>query len=294
MYGKAFRSMYTGSMVGAGAHVFAVWGYVIANCSRDGHVELNPILVSAVIGCTADDVNNAVEVLTRADPDSRNKEHEGKRLVQEAAFLYFAPSYAIYREIRDDDDRKAYMREYMKQYRARKHAVNSVSVGKPQLAHADADADAEVDIEAKDQKLEHAAQPKRATRIPADSPTEADLEWAREKRPEVNAEAERDKFRDFWTAKAGKDAAKLDWRATWRNWIRNAQAVPRRGNGHAPPMGKTATAYFQIQEAIRASEQSATVVHPDRGNGAKQLDSPRTTGPTRFGTASRSDPDVER
>jgi uncharacterized protein YdaU (DUF1376 family) len=27
-------------------------------------------------------------------------------------------------------------------------------------------------------------------------------------------------FRDYWTAKPGKDAAKLDWAATWRNWIR--------------------------------------------------------------------------
>jgi uncharacterized protein YdaU (DUF1376 family) len=33
----------------------------------------------------------------------------------------------------------------------------------------------------------------------------------------VDREAER--FRNYWIAKAGKDAAKLDWRATWRNWI---------------------------------------------------------------------------
>jgi len=30
------------------------------------------------------------------------------------------------------------------------------------------------------------------------------------------------KFADFWHAKAGRDAAKLDWCATWRNWCRNA------------------------------------------------------------------------
>ena len=27
-------------------------------------------------------------------------------------------------------------------------------------------------------------------------------------------------FRDFWHAKAGKDACKLDWFATWRRWVR--------------------------------------------------------------------------
>jgi len=34
--------------------------------------------------------------------------------------------------------------------------------------------------------------------------------------------SEADKFRDYWTAKAGASAAKLDWQATWRNWIRAA------------------------------------------------------------------------
>ena len=32
------------------------------------------------------------------------------------------------------------------------------------------------------------------------------------------------KFRDYWVAKTGKDATKMDWQATWRNWCRNAVA----------------------------------------------------------------------
>jgi len=38
-----------------------------------------------------------------------------------------------------------------------------------------------------------------------------------------------DRFKDYWLAKAGKDATKLDWQATWRNWIRSAK---ERGNGN--------------------------------------------------------------
>jgi hypothetical protein len=38
--------------------------------------------------------------------------------------------------------------------------------------------------------------------------------------PEIRRQA--DRFRDFWVAKAGKDAAKMNWEATWRNWIRRA------------------------------------------------------------------------
>jgi hypothetical protein len=33
---------------------------------------------------------------------------------------------------------------------------------------------------------------------------------------------ETEKFRDYWSAKSGKDATKLEWKATWRNWCRNA------------------------------------------------------------------------
>lgn len=51
-------------------------------------------------------------------------------------------------------------------------------------------------------------------------------EWALSQFPnwsvqEIRTESE--KFRDFWVAKSGKDAAKLDWEATWRNWCRNAK-----------------------------------------------------------------------
>jgi uncharacterized protein YdaU (DUF1376 family) len=40
---------------------------------------------------------------------------------------------------------------------------------------------------------------------------------------------EADKFKDFWIAKGGREACKLDWEATWRNWCRNSkvQAAPQ-------------------------------------------------------------------
>ena len=31
------------------------------------------------------------------------------------------------------------------------------------------------------------------------------------------------KFKDYWTAKSGKDATKKDWDAVFRNWIRNSK-----------------------------------------------------------------------
>lgn len=137
MYGKFFASTFTGSMVGAGAHVFAVWGYIIANTRPDGLVEMNPPILAAMIGCSVDDVRGALDYLMSPDPQSRSTLHDGRRLLQESTFLYRVPNHNDYRAIRDENDRRAYMRKYMKGYRAKEKEgdVNSLPVNsKPPLA----------------------------------------------------------------------------------------------------------------------------------------------------------------
>lgn len=69
-----------------------------------------------------------------------------------------------------------------------------------------------------------AAPRKRGARIPEDfSVTDQMHSWAKEKAPGIDLGVETEKFVNFWTAKSGRDATKLDWAATWRNWILNAR-----------------------------------------------------------------------
>lgn len=42
-----------------------------------------------------------------------------------------------------------------------------------------------------------------------------------------------DGFKDYWIAKTGKEAIKLDWMATWRNWLRN-QKTPIENRNNQP------------------------------------------------------------
>jgi hypothetical protein len=64
---------------------------------------------------------------------------------------------------------------------------------------------------------------RRATRIPADFyPSASLIAWAKTTCPQVDGKRETEKFINYWTAKSGRDATKLDWDATWRNWILNA------------------------------------------------------------------------
>ena len=62
---------------------------------------------------------------------------------------------------------------------------------------------------------------KRATRIPEDfKVTQAMVVWARQECPDVDGKYATDQFVDYWVAKAGKDALKLDWVRTWQGWMR--------------------------------------------------------------------------
>ena len=49
-------------------------------------------------------------------------------------------------------------------------------------------------------------------------------EFCVNERPELNPVQTFDKFKDYWIAQAGQKGVKLDWFATWRNWVRNTNA----------------------------------------------------------------------
>ena len=117
MYGKIFGSTFTGSMCGAGSHVFAVWGYCIANVSIDGFIELNPKMVAALIGDTEEKIKQAIDYLLAPDPHSESPAEEGRRLIQEGRFLYRVVNHLKYRNMRNKEERKEYKRLWMKSYR---------------------------------------------------------------------------------------------------------------------------------------------------------------------------------
>nr|WP_065163842.1 hypothetical protein [Mycobacterium gordonae] len=74
----------------------------------------------------------------------------------------------------------------------------------------------------------------KGTRLPDGwTPDQSVIDAMRAKYPDVDLRAEHDKFTDYWYAKAGRDARKADWNATWRNWIRREAESTRRSTGGA-------------------------------------------------------------
>ncbi|CAB5212767.1 hypothetical protein UFOVP191_18 [uncultured Caudovirales phage] len=51
------------------------------------------------------------------------------------------------------------------------------------------------------------------------------IKFCSEERPDLDAHRTFDRFSDYWKSKAGRDGIKLDWMATWRNWVRSDKSV---------------------------------------------------------------------
>ncbi len=77
----------------------------------------------------------------------------------------------------------------------------------------------------------------KGSRLPDDwQPSEALKAWGRAKRPDLDINEQTEAFKDFFAAKTGQDATKLNWDAAYRNWIRNAWVRSGQPRNAAQPL----------------------------------------------------------
>jgi len=69
-----------------------------------------------------------------------------------------------------------------------------------------------------------AAKATKGTRFDLVSIPEEWILFCKKERSDLNPTVVFDGFRDYWLSVAGSKGVKLDWFATWRNWIRNQKA----------------------------------------------------------------------
>lgn len=100
----------------------------------------------------------------------------------------------------------------------------------------------------------------RGSRLPDDWAADAGLlAWAAMKRPDVDPKLESERFVNYWVAMPGAKGRKLDWPATWRNWILGARATP----GYAPAMPEAAPPSKTLQSLESLDDFSNTYGHSD-------------------------------
>lgn len=93
-----------------------------------------------------------------------------------------------------------------------------------------------------------------ATRLDRDwRPNDDELAKARARRPDLDIEEAIEMFRDYWCALRDTPAAKkLDWDATFRNYIRSPISNQARPQGAAKPKATTPS---PAQPAVRRSPE---------------------------------------
>lgn len=90
------------------------------------------------------------------------------------------------------------------------------------LAECYQDAIPETETETETKKSRGAT---RGSRLPADWKPNAELvEWSKAERQDLDLRKVLEEFRDYWTSVAGSKGVKLNWDATWRNWVRSQKA----------------------------------------------------------------------
>lgn len=97
---------------------------------------------------------------------------------------------------------------------------------------------------------------KRGSRLPSDATLPDEwAEFCKAERPDLNPEAVFSKFRDYWVSKPGKAGTKLDWLATWRNWVRE-----ERSQKTAPMLNKNAAAFASYTTIIPQEANNGRVI----------------------------------
>lgn len=119
---------------------------MLAMADKHGHVMASVPGLADRARVTLDQCVEALKTLSEPDEWSRSIENEGRR-IEEVGGGWVLLNYTKYAKIRDEDERKEYMKNYMR--KRRKQAVSnvsSVSSSKPPLADMLAHTDTDINL----------------------------------------------------------------------------------------------------------------------------------------------------
>jgi hypothetical protein len=91
-----------------------------------------------------------------------------------------------------------------------------------------------------------------ATRLPADwNPSPDDLAFCASERTDLAPLDVADRFRDYWISVPGAKGRKIDWQATWRNWVRNERSGGSNGKNGSSRADRTSATIAELTGANR-------------------------------------------
>jgi len=149
MYGKLYDTIFGSSIMEEDVEIRYIWMCMLAVADRDGFVDQTIPALARRFNIAEDLMNKSIEIFLSPDPSSRTQDHAGKRLepIRES-FGWKIINYEKYRDMKNEDERREYMKTYMRTYRKslKKPPVNNCKQQLTKLAYTDTDTDTDTEV----------------------------------------------------------------------------------------------------------------------------------------------------
>lgn len=139
MYGKIFEMMYEGSLYGQWEAI-VTFQQMIVIADDEGFVDITPQSFAAKTSIPLDIIMKGIEILESDDPYSRTEGDDGKRILrinEKRPWGWQIVNYKKYRDMASYEDRKAYMRQYMRNRRKQEALTSKQPVNNDKQTVAD-------------------------------------------------------------------------------------------------------------------------------------------------------------
>lgn len=126
MYGKLFTSMYDGTLATKGPwQALVTFQQLVILSDKHGVVDMTPEAISRRTTIPLNIIQEGLQRLLEADPESRSPNEEGRRITRlsdSRTWGWQIVNYDHYRKIRSAEERREYLKLYQRERRAK--AVN--------------------------------------------------------------------------------------------------------------------------------------------------------------------------
>jgi hypothetical protein len=122
VFAKIFGSMFDGTLATKGPwEALVTFQQLLILCDRVGMVDITPEAISRRTTIPLEIIRKGIAALEAPDPDSRRPDEDGRRIVRLAphrSWGWQIVNYEHYRQLRSAEDRREYLRNYMRNRRA--------------------------------------------------------------------------------------------------------------------------------------------------------------------------------
>lgn len=144
MYGKMYRQMYHGTLATTGPwQALVTFQQFIVLADKDGIVDMTPESISRETTIPLEIIRAGIAALELADPDSRTPDEDGRRIVrlnETRSWGWRIVNYAHYRNLRTEEDRREYHRQYW--HKRKLNKTQPTQTDSSHSTHAEANAEA--------------------------------------------------------------------------------------------------------------------------------------------------------